>query len=108
MREKGKLSCGRLTKRSTHSFRDESFKYVRFSSFACSGRCIPFKGNYSEWLEAKQRRLELESKQDASRNKVLEKELEWIRQAPKGRMAKSKVSKDKSREEKRSEKRYNM
>jgi energy-dependent translational throttle protein EttA len=55
------------------------------------GQGIPFEGNYSTWLEQKQKRLQLEGRQDASRQRVLAKELEWIRQSPKARQAKSKA-----------------
>jgi ATP-binding cassette ChvD family protein len=54
------------------------------------GHGIPWKGNYSSWLEQKQRRLELEAKGEDKRRKTLERELEWIRMAPKARQAKSK------------------
>jgi len=52
---------------------------------------IPWKGNYSSWLEQKQTRLAQEEKSDSKRLKTLERELEWIRMAPKARMAKSKA-----------------
>jgi ATP-binding cassette ChvD family protein len=55
------------------------------------GQAYPFEGNYSVWLEDKQKRLELESKQDDSRKKTIERELEWIRQSPKARQSKSKA-----------------
>ncbi|HYD30689.1 MAG TPA: energy-dependent translational throttle protein EttA [Azospirillaceae bacterium] len=55
------------------------------------GAGIPYEGNYSAWLEQKQKRLEQESKQEASRQKTLASELEWIRQSPKARQAKSKA-----------------
>ncbi|MEX1213336.1 MAG: energy-dependent translational throttle protein EttA [Balneolaceae bacterium] len=55
------------------------------------GEGIPFEGNYSSWLEQKQKRLSTEERKDAKRQKTLEKELEWIRQNPKGRRAKSKA-----------------
>ncbi len=55
------------------------------------GQTIPFEGNYSQWLEAKQKRLAVEEKQDASRQKTLDNELEWVRQSPKARQAKSKA-----------------
>jgi sulfate-transporting ATPase len=54
------------------------------------GHGIPWKGNYSSWLEQKQKRLNLEEKQETERQKTLERELEWIRMSPKGRHAKSK------------------
>ena len=55
------------------------------------GPGIPFKGNYSAWLEQKQERLSQEEKQETARQKALAKELEWIRANPKGRQAKSKA-----------------
>ena len=55
------------------------------------GHGIPFKGNYSSWLEQKKRRLEVEEKQESKRQKALERELEWVRQSPRGRHAKSKA-----------------
>ena len=55
------------------------------------GHGIPWKGNYSSWLEQKEKRLELEEKQDSKRRKTLQKELEWIRMNPKARQAKSKA-----------------
>ena len=55
------------------------------------GEGIPFKGNYSSWLEQKQQRLSQEEKQESKRQKTLQQELEWIRQNPKGRRAKSKA-----------------
>src|SRR5690606_35910313 len=55
------------------------------------GHGIPWEGNYSSWLEQKQKRLELEEKQEASRARTLERELEWIRQSPRARQAKSKA-----------------
>ena len=55
------------------------------------GYGIPYKGNYSLWLEQKEQRLETESKQDAARIKAMKMELEWVRQNPKGRQAKSKA-----------------
>ncbi len=55
------------------------------------GYGIPYKGNYSLWLEQKEQRLETESKQDAARIKAMKLELEWVRQNPKGRQAKSKA-----------------
>ena len=53
------------------------------------GAGIPWKGNYSSWLEQKQDRLRLEDKSEGQRQKTLERELEWIRMSPKGRHAKS-------------------
>ncbi|WP_033068563.1 energy-dependent translational throttle protein EttA [Thalassospira australica] len=55
------------------------------------GQGIPFEGNYSSWLEQKQKRLEQEARQEGSRQKQLATELDWIRQNPKGRQAKSKA-----------------
>ena len=55
------------------------------------GEGIPWKGNYSSWLEQKQARLALEEKGDQKRSKTLERELEWIRMSPKGQHAKSKA-----------------
>jgi len=55
------------------------------------GRGIPWKGNYSSWLEQKQNRLSQEAKQDADRQKTLARELEWIKMSPKGRRAKGKA-----------------
>jgi sulfate-transporting ATPase len=55
------------------------------------GYGYPFKGNYSSWLEQKQKRLEVEEKQETDRQKILARELEWIRQSPKARQAKSKA-----------------
>jgi ATP-binding cassette ChvD family protein len=53
------------------------------------GEGIPWKGNYSSWLEQKQERLAVEEKQESERRKTLQRELEWIRMSPKGRHAKS-------------------
>lgn len=55
------------------------------------GEGIPWKGNYSGWLEQKQHRLEIEEKQASARRRTLERELEWIRMAPRARQAKSKA-----------------
>jgi sulfate-transporting ATPase len=55
------------------------------------GYGIPWKGNYSSWLEQKEARLEIEAKQEGARIKAMQKELEWVRQNPKGRQAKSKA-----------------
>ncbi len=55
------------------------------------GQGIPFKGNYSSWLEQKSERLRHEEKQESQRQKTLERELEWIRMSPKGRHAKGKA-----------------
>ena len=53
------------------------------------GRGIPWEGNYSSWLEQKKGRLELEEKQESARRKTLERELEWVRLAPRARVAKN-------------------
>jgi sulfate-transporting ATPase len=55
------------------------------------GEGIPWKGNYSSWLEQKTKRMEQEEKQVSKRRKTLERELEWIRMSPKARQAKSKA-----------------
>jgi sulfate-transporting ATPase len=55
------------------------------------GRGIPYEGNYSAWLEAKGKRMELEEREDAGRQKAIKEELEWIRQSPKARQTKSKA-----------------
>jgi energy-dependent translational throttle protein EttA len=55
------------------------------------GYGIPWEGNYSSWLEQKEQRLQLESSQEAARIKAMQAELEWVRQNPKGRQAKSKA-----------------
>lgn len=55
------------------------------------GEGIPFEGNYTSWLEQKSERLRQEEKQESNRQKTLQQELEWIRQNPKGRRAKSKA-----------------
>ncbi|HEY8555360.1 MAG TPA: energy-dependent translational throttle protein EttA, partial [Burkholderiales bacterium] len=55
------------------------------------GHGIPWKGNYSSWLEQKEKRLALEEKQETARRKAMQQELEWVRQNPKGRHAKSKA-----------------
>jgi energy-dependent translational throttle protein EttA len=55
------------------------------------GKGIPWEGNYSSWLEQKQKRLELEEKQETNRQRTLERELEWIKQSPRARQAKSKA-----------------
>ncbi len=54
------------------------------------GHGIPWKGNYSSWLEQKEQRLEVEAKQESARIKSMQKELEWVRSNPKARQAKSK------------------
>jgi energy-dependent translational throttle protein EttA len=55
------------------------------------GEGIPWKGNYSSWLEQKTKRLEMEEKAESKRRKTLERELEWVRMSPKARHAKSKA-----------------
>lgn len=55
------------------------------------GKALPFEGNYSQWLENKQKRLEQESKEEANRQKTLASEVDWIKQSPKARQAKSKA-----------------
>lgn len=55
------------------------------------GEGIPWKGNYSSWLDQKQNRLKLEEKKETDRQKTLQRELEWIRMAPRARQAKSKA-----------------
>ena len=55
------------------------------------GEGIPWKGNYTSWLEQKQARLQKEEKQESKRQKTLQRELEWVRMAPKARQAKSKA-----------------
>jgi sulfate-transporting ATPase len=55
------------------------------------GRGIPWKGNYSSWLEQKEQRLETEEKQESARIRTIQKELEWVRANPKARQAKSKA-----------------
>ncbi|UXP31171.1 energy-dependent translational throttle protein EttA [Reichenbachiella agarivorans] len=55
------------------------------------GEGIPWKGNYSSWLDQKQKRLEKEEKTESKRQKTLQRELEWVRMAPKGRQAKAKA-----------------
>ncbi|MBU6953950.1 MULTISPECIES: energy-dependent translational throttle protein EttA [unclassified Hahella] len=55
------------------------------------GRGIPFEGNYSQWLEAKEKRLEQEERTEAARQKTIKSELDWVRSNPKGRHAKSKA-----------------
>jgi ATP-binding cassette ChvD family protein len=55
------------------------------------GRGIPYEGNYSDWLDAKGQRLEQEKRQEASHQKAIKSELEWVRSNPKGRQAKSKA-----------------
>lgn len=55
------------------------------------GHGIPYQGNYSSWLEQKEKRLEIEQRQEAAHRKALQAELEWVRTNPKGRHAKSKA-----------------
>jgi len=55
------------------------------------GRALPFEGNYSSWLEQKRKRLAQEEKQESARQKELAQELEWVRQGPRARQAKSKA-----------------
>ena len=55
------------------------------------GRGIPYEGNYSTWLEAKEKRIEQEQRQEASHQKAIKAELEWVRSNPKGRQAKNKA-----------------
>lgn len=55
------------------------------------GECYPFEGNYSAWLENKEKRLALENRQEDARSKTIARELEWVRQSPKARQAKSKA-----------------
>ncbi|HHZ68917.1 MAG TPA: energy-dependent translational throttle protein EttA [Methylococcaceae bacterium] len=55
------------------------------------GQGIPWEGNYSSWLEQKQNRLQMEEKQESSRQKAMKAELDWVRTNPKGRHAKSKA-----------------
>lgn len=55
------------------------------------GEGIPWKGNYSSWLEQKQERLKIEEKRETERQKTLQRELEWIKMSPRGRHAKSKA-----------------
>lgn len=56
-----------------------------------TGRCIPFKGNYTSWLASKADRVQIEESKNQTTAKFLQKELEWIRTAPKARQSKSKV-----------------
>ena len=55
------------------------------------GHGIPYEGNYTTWLEAKEQRLAVEAKQEAARERTIKSELEWVRANPKGRQAKSKA-----------------
>ncbi len=55
------------------------------------GECIPWKGSYSEWLEQKDKKLQVSEKQESNRQKEIQHELEWIRQSPKARSSKNKA-----------------
>jgi energy-dependent translational throttle protein EttA len=55
------------------------------------GRGIPFKGNYSAWLEQKQARLAQEERQESARQRTIARELEWVRESPKGRRTKARA-----------------
>ena len=55
------------------------------------GQGVPYKGNYSSWLEQKAKRLEVEKGQEEAKQRTLKRELEWIRSSPKARQAKSKA-----------------
>ena len=55
------------------------------------GEGVPWKGNYSSWLDQKQKRLQLEEKQESARQRQLKHELEWVRSSPHARQAKSKA-----------------
>jgi sulfate-transporting ATPase len=55
------------------------------------GQALPFEGNYTQWLEYRQKRLAVEQKQESSRQRQMAQELEWVRQSPKARQAKSKA-----------------
>ena len=55
------------------------------------GRGIPYEGNYSGWLEQKQARLVAEDRADSARRRTLERELEWVRRAPRARQAKGRA-----------------
>ena len=55
------------------------------------GHGIPYQGNYSDWLSAKEKRLQVESKQEQSRKRAIKQELEWVRQNPRGRQSKNKA-----------------
>jgi len=55
------------------------------------GYGIPYEGNYSDWLDAKEKRLEMEKRQEAARHKAIKAELEWVRTQPKGRHAKNRA-----------------
>ena len=55
------------------------------------GHGIPYEGNYSTWLEAKEKRLQVEQRQEAARQKAIKAELEWVRTQPKARQAKNRA-----------------
>ncbi len=55
------------------------------------GKCLPFEGNYSAWLEAKEKRLAQEEREESARQRTIKEELEWVRQSPRARQAKSKA-----------------
>ncbi|MCL4140197.1 UNVERIFIED_CONTAM: hypothetical protein GTU68_019467 [Idotea baltica] len=55
------------------------------------GRCLPFEGNYTSWLEQKQARLKVEERQESKRQRTLKRELEWIRMSPKAQATKNKA-----------------
>ena len=55
------------------------------------GQAFPFEGNYSQWMEMKQKRMAQDERSDKARQKAIERELDWIRQSPKGRQSKSKA-----------------
>src|SRR3546814_10455242 len=65
---------------------DTLFPYTTL--FRSRGRGLPFEGNYSSWLEQKEKRLAQEEKTESGRQRVLKQELEWIRQSPRARQAK--------------------
>ncbi len=58
------------------------------------GKGLPFEGNYSAWLEAKEKRLEQEEREESARQRTIKQELEWVRQSPRARQAKSKARVD--------------
>ncbi|PAV24579.1 energy-dependent translational throttle protein EttA [Tamilnaduibacter salinus] len=62
------------------------------------GQGIPFEGNYSQWLEAKEKRLEVEAKQEQARQKTIKKELEWVKKGAKGQQSKNKARLDRFEE----------
>ena len=55
------------------------------------GKGLPFEGNYTGWLEAKEKRLAQEEREESSRQRTIKEELEWVRQSPRARQAKSKA-----------------